>query len=210
MWRWIKTHLLELLVIALVVALVVSVSIREKWPFGEGQLERIQSWAAATSALAVVAIGVMTAANVRAARKTTDASQNAVEAALRSERNAAAPVVVMSATQDAERIVHMLYRNIGRGPAPNLQCCLRHDELPSLGGLSMRHTRTGLGVGEDGTATWIREQGRLPILQLGTDIVAQYNDVFGNLFESRLEFVANGPPRQEYGLQRDPQADFRF
>ena len=110
-----------------------------------------------------------------------------MEIALNAELNSAAPLVKLEAKEAAvvgAGLIQVTYTNIGKGSALNFQCWIDHDELPHLQALSQRRVSTAVGVGESSTLTWSLDDNELPQLRLGADISAQYEDIFGRVFES--------------------------
>lgn len=126
------------------------------------------------------------------ARRQANATRRTAEIALNAELNSAVPIVDLNATSYDGRI-RVELENIGRGPALNLQLWLNHTEAPPLA----RANFTAIGANQSRDYDW--QGADMPRLELGLDILAQYEDVHRRVFETRLEFVANAPPLMHYG-----------
>ena len=196
-------HYLDVVLAAGLVLLIIGVGVL-LWLSASKATE--QASIATTVATFVVALFAVLSA--WQARRQADATTRAVEIAVNTELNSATPVIRLEAVQGGDGI-RITYSNIGKGPALMVQIWILHDEFPHLMGAAHRHNEPAFGVGRDGVHPWTSAVG-LPELRLGADIVAQYQDVFRRVFESRLSFTADRQtPTLNYGLINDPEDDIR-
>ncbi len=140
-------------------------------------------------------------------RRLANLSTETIRLSTETINNAAVPVIKLDAEQSGSG-THFKYHNIGRGPALNLQFWISHEDFPEMESAQHRIFRTATGPGESGQGAW-GEQHELPRLSQGVDIITQYEDVFGRLFESRLEFVSNAAPLLHYGRLKGETEDKR-
>jgi hypothetical protein len=143
-------------------------------------------------------------------------SDRALQLALNAEYNAASPVIRLVASPLVAGGISVTCENVGRGPALNFQCWIECDGFDSL--LAPLNRRNATAMGAEGQVPFLWEGGikppgmnlRLPSFKDGLDIIAQYDDVFGRPFESRLEIVNDVlPQRLSYGRIEDPKKDRR-
>jgi hypothetical protein len=110
--------------------------------------------------------------------------------------NSVAPVVEIDAYGSGKIEVH--FRNIGAGPALNFRCWIedqRHLHLRTSRAISRR----AVGINQDYSSASI--DTHMPDYILGREsyLRAQYEDVFGQTYESCLMFSENALPELKYG-----------
>ena len=133
--------------------------------------------------------------------------------ALIAEKNAVAPLIKLklNPVTTSLYILQVAYENIGRGPALNLKIWLDVDgELFSYLKSDIEKSKsyhTAVGVGESEIHNWIGDGNStppryLPDANSGFDIVAEYSDVFGQDFESRLAIINQYDQEFCYGVSK--------
>ena len=137
--------------------------------------------------MTLVVLVIVTVSYARSTRKI-------YEVALNAEWNAVSPIVNLTAEVTRQDHIRISYQNIGKGPALNLKIWLKLDFDEQFGYLKSeemknRGFRAALGVGQQGQLEWNSGEGPLPTTSSGFDIVAEYTDVFLQIFESRLVIV---------------------
>lgn len=144
-----------------------------------------------------------TADQAEASRKQAKISKQATEIALNATKNAVLPMIVVgsagrSGTQTAPGVLHVKtatvsYSNIGSGPALNLRVWLSYaqEELGEHAGSTVK-SMDALSAGKEGRFEWREEEESppLPGQSHGYDVVAEYTDIYGREFRSRLNLLS--------------------
>ena len=139
----------------------------------------------------------------KATSEQVHATQEAVRVAVDSERNSFAPIVELTLYNDNPQYIGhedipIFYKNVGKGPALNLVLWINGDDEQFCYLKSdyekKRRFRAALGVGDSYKEIWhanINETPTqpLPSANSGYDVVAEYTDVFGRRFESKLTII---------------------
>ncbi|MBI4311800.1 MAG: hypothetical protein HY681_08460 [Chloroflexi bacterium] len=123
-----------------------------------------------------------------------------------SNRSAISPIITFTA-DDREGRLTVRYSNVGRGPALRIQCWIEQNEAQHLMAVANRRNNAALGADRDAEARW-SPGDNVPDLRMGLDIVMQYEGVTRMLFESRLQFVANGPELLLYGPAKSDERKY--
>ncbi len=141
-----------------------------------------------------------TADQVATTREQAEISREATEIALNATKNSVLPIVRVGAagrrgTQIAPGNLHVEeasinYKNIGKGPALNLEVWLRYNDLEGLGdcaGSTKKRTNV-LAAGEEGRCEWRLAEESLPLPGQSDlyDVVAEYTDIYRRRFRSTL------------------------
>ena len=141
-----------------------------------------------------------TADQVATTREQAEISRQATEIALNDTKNAVLPIVKVGAagisgTQNEPGNVHVRaasvsYKNIGKGPALNLEVWLSYSDPEEFGdGAGSTKKRSDvLAAGEEGRCEWrlAEESLPLPSQSYGYDVVAEYTDIYRRKFRSTL------------------------
>ena len=148
-----------------------------------------------------------------AIREQADTSRRALEVALDAEKNAVIPIVKLSIGSTSTGAVGVeqvgaTCTNIGRGPALNLRMWLESRPLHATGirKSSIKPYRA-LGVNESWDSRWTHrgENEPLPSLEKGFYIVAEYSDIFGRGFVSKLFYSHYEPTEQGFSFSPLPE-----
>lgn len=110
-----------------------------------------------------------------------------------------APVIKIVA-ENANNSIKVKCKNVGIGPALNMRCWIRHEEIPELASDANTRKAGAIGSGEELSYAWSSDL-KLPSFSSGFDIIAKYNDVYKRVFVSRLEIVGNNDQSLQYGLE---------
>ena len=128
-----------------------------------------------------------------AIREQAETSRRALQVALDAEKNAVLPVVTLttggSSSGSLVTEVNANGSNIGSGPAMNLRIWLESSSGdPAVTHKSSTKPYNVLGVGESRTLRWrhTSEDKPLPSFEMGFYVVAEYSDIFGRRFGSRI------------------------
>ena len=124
------------------------------------------------------------------------------------ERNAVFPIVSIAAEVTNLDHIVISYENIGRGPALNLRIWLERegeDQFWYLKSEAKKNEgfRAAVGVSRKGRREWDNSEEPLPTLSSGFDIVAEYTDVFGQGFESKLVIVDSNDQEFFFGKKKE-------
>ena len=155
-----------------------------------------------------------TSEQVNTTREAIAVSKRSVEIALNAEKNAVAPLIKFQlfVTSTSFYGLQANYENIGKGPALNLKLWIDADgEIFSYlkGDVEKSISfQTAVGVGESGSRTWIGDTltvppRHLPANNAGFNVIAEYTDVFGQGFESRLVIINQYDRKFHYGQVRN-------
>ena len=158
-----------------------------------GGLILVTSW----YAYSTYGIQRATADQVATTREQAEISRQATEIALNATKNSVLPIVRVGAagTRGTQGNVHVEaasidYKNIGKGPALNLEVWLKYNDPKGLGdGAGSTKKRIDvLAAGEEGRCEWRLAEESLPLpgQSYGYDVVAEYTDIYRRSFRSTL------------------------
>ena len=114
--------------------------------------------------------------------------------------NAVAPVMEIDAHGSGRIAVH--FRNIGAGPALNFRCWIEDDQFPQLRNMNTCISRRAVGIDKEFNLDYISTDISNYALDQGY-LRAQYEDVFGQTYESCLMISENALPELKYGHARE-------
>ena len=128
------------------------------------------------------------------------------QVALNAEKNAAMPVIALTAEITRHNMMLVSYQNVGKGPALNLRIWLELAEEKQFLYLKSDIMKnkgfcSAVGVDQSGYLGWSEAEGPLPTPTSGFDIVAEYDDVYQRHLASKLAIINQHDQEFSFGLK---------
>ena len=140
----------------------------------------------------LIILVIVTISYASATRQQAKASSQAVDIALRTEKDATMPIVRMHWGEYGSGI-RIYYRNVGKGPALRVNVWVRHCSEQSEDGdrSSSIQSISVLAVDEDIHRTWRQLDGGLSGLSREDELeaLAEYADIHARRFRSRVHIM---------------------
>ena len=123
--------------------------------------------------------------------KSYDLANKSYGLAVETEMSSVLPFVTLIIQSVSSIEIRVLLRNDGRGPATNLRAWVNGDDsvFDYLRSDSSKRYLPAIGVDKMGYTHWNNNRGVLPDYSSGFDIIAEYEDVFGRSFRSKLQVI---------------------
>ncbi len=121
-------------------------------------------------------------------------THNIYKVALNAEKNAVFPIVNVTTDVISQDYIRVSYQNIGKGPALNFKIWVEREGEDKFLYLKSQTKKTesfraAVGAGQSGHHEWVNSDGPLPTRNSGFDVVAEYTDVFQQVFVSKLLII---------------------
>ena len=114
--------------------------------------------------------------------------------------NTYAPIIKIIAKELWGGGIEVNYKNVGPGPALNMICWINHEKFPHLSSDTNKKIETVVGTKEEGT--YFGDVNlKLSNFSSGFDVIAEYKDIYGRDFISRLEIINKQDRSLQYGLK---------
>ena len=154
-----------------------------------------------------------TADQVAATQEQAEISRQATEIALNATKNAVLPIVMVgqhgtSHTGGVTVDTSVSYKNVGKGPALNLEVRLSYDAKQFGVGAGTTIKRDDvLGAGEERRCKWHSDEESLPLpaQSYGYDVVAEYTDIYRRKFRSTLFLLSAN--QRDFSFRQVPEIE---
>ena len=137
----------------------------------------------------LVILVIVTVSYASATRQQAEASTQAVDIALRAEKNAAMPIIRLRRGDFGDWII-INYKNVGKGPALRVNVWVETSFEQSVDVEPTRSVQSTsvLAANEETSRAWRRPDGDQPAFSLedGFEAIAEYADIHAQRFRSRV------------------------